>query len=87
MGNVAPDTPSPATQPRAQHYEDEVTLPTLPLATVFLDFKGPGLFGPDTGLGRLIHQLGVYLQTQWFNSLQHLHRLHVANCVIVFIVC
>ncbi|XP_071350211.1 opticin [Trachinotus anak] len=50
VGTVAPDTPSPASQPKAQH-EEEVTLPTLPPAPVSLDFKGPGLFGPETGLG------------------------------------
>ncbi|XP_040889120.1 opticin [Toxotes jaculatrix] len=51
VGTVAPDTPSPAIQSTAQHYEEEVTLPTLPPAPVSLDFKAPGLFGPETGLG------------------------------------
>ncbi|XP_042262264.1 opticin isoform X1 [Thunnus albacares] len=48
VGTVAPDTPPP------EHHEEEVTLPsqpTLPPAPVTLDFKGPGLFGPETGLG------------------------------------
>eukprot|EP00064_Thunnus_orientalis_P015291 superscaffoldBa00002805_g15341 len=47
VGTVAPDTPPP------EHHEEEVTLPsqpTLPPAPVTLDFKGPGLFGPETGL-------------------------------------
>ncbi|KAF1391160.1 hypothetical protein PFLUV_G00039040 [Perca fluviatilis] len=51
VGTVAPETPPPANQPTAEHYEEELTLPTLPPAPVTLDFKGPGLFGPDTGLG------------------------------------
>ncbi|XP_037651707.1 opticin [Sebastes umbrosus] len=51
VGNVAPDTPSAPNQPTSEHYEEEVTLPTLPPAPVTLDFKGPGLFGPETGLG------------------------------------
>lgn len=47
-------TPPPANQPTEQHYKEEVTLPTLPTpppAPVTLDFKAPGLFGPETGLG------------------------------------
>ncbi|XP_038553865.1 opticin isoform X2 [Micropterus salmoides] len=51
VGTVAPDTPPPATQPTAEYYEEEVTLPTLPPVPVTLDFDGPGLFGPETGLG------------------------------------
>lgn len=47
VGTVPPpDTPPPATE--------EVTLPprpTSPPTPVTLDFKGPGLFGPETGLG------------------------------------
>ncbi|XP_055767856.1 opticin [Salvelinus fontinalis] len=49
----APETPPPANMPPPE-YEEEMTLsprPTPPLAPVTLDFKGPGLFGPDTGLG------------------------------------
>ncbi|XP_058488248.1 opticin [Solea solea] len=44
----APNTPLPATQPTARHYEEAIT-PTP--APVSLDFEGPGLFGPETGLG------------------------------------
>ncbi|XP_022601134.1 epiphycan-like isoform X2 [Seriola dumerili] len=51
VGTIAPDTPSPASQSTAQHYEEEKTVPTLPPAPISLDFKGPGLFGPETGLG------------------------------------
>ncbi|XP_044022210.1 opticin isoform X2 [Siniperca chuatsi] len=51
VGTVAPDTPPPANQPTAEGYEEEVTLSNLPPAPVTLDFKGPGLFGPETGLG------------------------------------
>ncbi|GAA6225560.1 epiphycan-like [Lates japonicus] len=51
VGTVAPDTPLPATQPAAQHYEEGVSLPSLPPAPDSLDFMGPGLFGPETGLG------------------------------------
>ncbi|XP_029631821.1 opticin isoform X2 [Salmo trutta] len=51
----APETPPPANMPPPE-YEEEMTLsprPTPPLAPVTLDFKGPGLFGPDTGLDKL----------------------------------
>ncbi|KAM9408376.1 opticin [Pholidichthys leucotaenia] len=51
---ITPDTPSPDTQPTALHKEkekEEETLPTQSPVPVTLDFKGPGLFGPDTGLG------------------------------------
>uniref|UniRef100_A0A3Q3NFB4 Opticin n=2 Tax=Mastacembelus armatus TaxID=205130 RepID=A0A3Q3NFB4_9TELE len=37
-------------QPTTQHEED-VTLSTLPPIPATLDFKAPGLFGPETGLG------------------------------------
>ncbi|KAM6980676.1 opticin [Aplochiton taeniatus] len=50
---LAPEATPPAYQPLAE-YEDEVTLPpkpTPPPAPVTLDFKGPGLFGPETGHG------------------------------------
>lgn len=54
--------PPPAvTQPPAivppEDYVEEVTLPPRPTKSVVpstLDFHGPGLFGPDTGLGRWI---------------------------------
>lgn len=67
VGTVAPDTPPPANQPTAEHYEEELTLPTLPPAPVTLNFKGPGLFGPETGLGGSKHQLGVFLLAQKFS--------------------
>ncbi|XP_053171915.1 opticin [Scomber japonicus] len=51
VGTVAPDTPAPANQHTAEHHEEEVILATLPPSPVTLDFKGPGLFGPETGLG------------------------------------
>lgn len=68
VGTIAPDTPSPAYQPDPdpepeQHYEDEEeALPTLPPVPSSLDFKGPGLFGPETGLGRSDHLLLLHLQ-------------------------
>ncbi|XP_078139500.1 opticin [Centroberyx gerrardi] len=54
VGTVAPETPPPANEPSGEYQEDKVTLPTeptLPPAPVTMDFKGPGLFGPETGLG------------------------------------
>ncbi|XP_034055768.1 opticin isoform X1 [Gymnodraco acuticeps] len=48
VGTVAPDPPSAASLPTAEYHEEELTLPPAPFT---LDFKGPGLFGPDTGLG------------------------------------
>ncbi|KAM9362134.1 opticin [Symphorus nematophorus] len=51
VGTVAPESPAPANQPIAEHYEEEVTLPVLPPAPGLLDFEGPGIFGPETGLG------------------------------------
>ncbi|KAM4625941.1 opticin [Polymixia lowei] len=57
VGTVAPpepETPSPPDNEPPAEYEEEVTLPphpSLPPAPVTLDFKGPGLFGPETGLG------------------------------------
>ncbi|XP_029287957.1 opticin isoform X2 [Cottoperca gobio] len=48
VGTVAPHNPSADSQPTAEHYEEELTLPPAPIT---LDFKGPGLFGPDTGMG------------------------------------
>ncbi|KAM9859981.1 opticin [Aulostomus maculatus] len=50
VGTVAPDTLQPANQPTDGPGE-EATPPSLPPAPVTLDFKGPGLFGPETGLG------------------------------------
>lgn len=50
VGDLASETPPPAPQPTAQHYKEEMTLPTPPPAPVTLDFKGSGLFGPDTGM-------------------------------------
>ncbi|XP_069007864.1 opticin isoform X1 [Embiotoca jacksoni] len=44
----APDISPLAKQSPTQHYEEEVTLPPAPFN---LDFKGPGLFGPETALG------------------------------------
>lgn len=61
VGTVAPDPPSAASLPTAEYHEEELTLPPAP---VTLDFKGPGLFGPDTGLGRSKHQLCVQLQVR-----------------------
>ncbi|XP_051271002.1 opticin [Dicentrarchus labrax] len=52
-------TVAPANQQTAEHYEKEGTLPTPPLAPVTLDFKGPGIFGPETGLGMPICLLCV----------------------------
>ncbi|XP_026131558.1 epiphycan-like isoform X1 [Carassius auratus] len=56
VGTLAP--PPAVTQPPAivppEDYVEEVTLPPRPTKSVFpstLDFHGPGLFGPDTGLG------------------------------------
>ncbi|XP_053725396.1 opticin isoform X1 [Synchiropus splendidus] len=46
VGTVAPDSP-----PASEDYDGEVTPPTQTPAPVTLDFKGPGLFGPETGLG------------------------------------
>ncbi|XP_029908051.1 opticin [Myripristis murdjan] len=51
---VAPEAPPLTSQPPAESQEEEVTLlpeVRLPIAPVTLDFKGPGLFGPETGLG------------------------------------
>ena len=69
MGTVAPDTPAPANQHTAEHHEEEVILATLPPSPVTLDFKGPGLFGPETGLGMSKEGLGVYLCTQMSDNL------------------
>ncbi|XP_059384971.1 epiphycan-like [Carassius carassius] len=56
VGTLAP--PPAVTQPPAlvppEDYVEEVTLPPCPsksLVPSTLDFHGPGLFGPDTGLG------------------------------------
>ncbi|XP_028262558.1 opticin [Parambassis ranga] len=51
VSDFIPVTQPPPKQLTAQHYEEEVTLPTLPPAPVTLDFKGVNLFGPETGLG------------------------------------
>ncbi|KAJ3602572.1 hypothetical protein NHX12_030324 [Muraenolepis orangiensis] len=52
VGTVGPPEQQTSLAPPAA-YEEEVTPSTssLPPAPVTLDFKGPGLFGPDTGLG------------------------------------
>lgn len=57
VGTLAP--PPPVTQPPAivppPDYVEEVTLPPRPTkapAPSTLDFRAPGLFGPDTGLGK-----------------------------------
>lgn len=84
MGTVAPETPPPANQPTAEHYEEELTLPTLPPAPVTLDFKGPGLFGPETGLGRSKHQLGLYLLSQKLKNQKYLYKF---VCLIVCLFC
>lgn len=69
VGTIAPDSPAPDYQPTDQHYEDEEEpLPTLPPAPGSLDFKGPGLFGPETGLGRSENLLLVYLQSAEFRD-------------------
>lgn len=59
VGTLAP--PPAVTQPPAlvppEDYVEEVTLPPCPTKSLVpstLDFHGPGLFGPDTGLGRWI---------------------------------
>uniref|UniRef100_A0A8C2CAV1 LRRNT domain-containing protein n=1 Tax=Cyprinus carpio TaxID=7962 RepID=A0A8C2CAV1_CYPCA len=56
VGTLAP--PPAVTQPPAlvppEDYVEEVTLPPRPTKSLVpstLDFHGPGLFGPDTGLG------------------------------------
>ncbi|XP_042622244.1 opticin-like isoform X2 [Cyprinus carpio] len=56
VGTLAP--PPAVTQPPAlvppEDYVEEVTLPPCPTKSLVpstLDFHGPGLFGPDTGLG------------------------------------
>ncbi|XP_051531513.1 opticin-like [Myxocyprinus asiaticus] len=54
VGTLAP--PPSVTQPPAtvppEDYVEEVTLPPHPkMSPATLDFCGPGLFGPDTGLG------------------------------------
>ncbi|KTG35244.1 hypothetical protein cypCar_00014170 [Cyprinus carpio] len=56
VGTLAP--PPAVTQPPAlvppEDYVEEVTLPPHPTKSLVpstLDFHGPGLFGPDTGLG------------------------------------
>uniref|UniRef100_UPI0037E8603B opticin n=1 Tax=Semicossyphus pulcher TaxID=241346 RepID=UPI0037E8603B len=57
VGSIAPDSAPPTPQPTPEHHEEEVTpptshpIPSQPPAPVTLDFKGPGLFGPETGLG------------------------------------
>lgn len=46
------ETPPKANEPPATHEEEvATTTPSLPHAPVTLDFKGSGLFGPETGLG------------------------------------
>ncbi len=59
VGTLAP--PPAVTQPPAivlpEDYVEEVTLPPPPTKSPVpstLDFHGPGLFGPDTGLGKSI---------------------------------
>ncbi|XP_060897344.1 opticin [Labrus mixtus] len=57
VGPIVPDTDAPPPQPTPEEQEEEVTpptqpsLPTHPPTPVTLDFNGPGLFGPETGLG------------------------------------
>ncbi|KAM3877819.1 opticin-like [Diretmus argenteus] len=53
VGTVAPETPPQANEPPAEYLKEEVTLPPqhTPPDPITLDFKGPGLFGPETGLG------------------------------------
>ena len=72
MGTLAPDSPPLANQPPAEDYEEEVTLPTLPPAPGLLDFKGPGIFGPETGLGKSEHHI---------NNLQYLCTAVCLHCV------
>lgn len=64
VGTVAPDNPPPANQPTAEYYKEEMTLPTLLPAPSTLDFKGPGIFGPETGLGRSKHH-HVHINLQY----------------------
>lgn len=48
VGITAPATPPPSSQSSA---EEELTPPPAAPLPVTLDFRGPGLFGPETGLG------------------------------------
>ncbi|XP_061641919.1 opticin isoform X2 [Phyllopteryx taeniolatus] len=48
---VAADINRIGSHPKVDHHEEKVTLPTLPPFPVTLDFRGSGLFGPETGLG------------------------------------
>ncbi|XP_077386095.1 opticin [Festucalex cinctus] len=48
---VAADIHQLGSQPSVNHHEEEVTPSPLPPSPVTLDFKGSGLFGPETGLG------------------------------------
>lgn len=67
LTEVEKPTTSPAvTQPPAvvppEDYMEEVTLPPRPTKSSVpstLDFRGPGLFGPDTGLGRWMNCMKV----------------------------
>lgn len=78
VGILAP--PPAVTQPPAvvspDDYVEEMTLPPRPTkspALSTLDFRAPGLFGPDTGLGRWI---------KWFASDKNvLFSISVLNLV------
>jgi len=62
-------TPPPAVVP-PEDYVEEVTLPPRPTKSPVpstLDFHGPGLFGPDTGLGRWINVLKVIKMLFFFS--------------------
>lgn len=66
-------TPPPAVVP-PEDYVEEVTLPPRPTKSPVpstLDFHGPGLFGPDTGLGRWINGLKVIKMLCFFISVMN----------------
>ncbi|XP_057700904.1 opticin [Corythoichthys intestinalis] len=51
VATVAADIHQLGSQPKVDQHEEKVTLPSSSPSPVPLDFKGSGLFGPETGLG------------------------------------
>lgn len=59
VDTVAPDIPSPANQATVKNSKEDMTLPTVHPGPVTVDYKGQGLFGPETSLGQSKDQMGV----------------------------